>query len=292
MPKFTIGEGYAADFFTVPLATANGEFVVADGELIRIRTEAGEGRPAGFENYIGRFTYTKEGLPLGTIDEYRFVTLDEAPVYRIAHAGISVLELREAAAASGDDPQALLRLIFRADDVLIGGALGDTMRAFAGDDLVKGKGGDDWLGGMSGRDRLMGNAGDDELRGGGKGDALLGGTGDDRLDGGRGANRLTGGDGEDTFVFRVAGKANRITDFGEGDGIALGFGSLGEAGPLDPAAFHRGATAQTPEQRILYDAETGWLLYAREGSLTPDPLVFARIGKHIAHLDAADFVVI
>ena len=84
MPKFTVGDGFFADFFTVPLATANGEFVVADDHLIRIRTEAGDGRPAGFENYIGNFTYTDEGLPLGRIDEYRFVTQAEAPVYDIA----------------------------------------------------------------------------------------------------------------------------------------------------------------------------------------------------------------
>lgn len=289
MAEFTIGTGYVADFFTVPLATANGEFVVADGTLMRIRTEAGEGRPAGFENYIGHFTYTKAGLPLGTIDEYRFVTLDEALVYDIADADISVLGLRKAAEAG--DPQAFLRLIFKADDVLIGEALGDTMRAFAGDDRLKGKAGDDWLGGMSGRDRIHGNAGDDDLHGGGGGDTLLGGTGDDRLDGGRGANRLTGGEGADAFVFRTPGKTARITDFGEGDAIVLGFGGLGPSGPLEPAAFHRGETATAPEQRILYDEDNGRLLYAREGSLTPDPVAFARIGKHVGHIDAGDFVV-
>ena len=118
------------------------------------------------------------------------------------------------------------------------------MRSFAGNDRLKGRAGDDWLGGMSGSDAVHGNAGDDELRGGGGRDILRGGTGDDRLDGGKGRNLLTGGEGDDTFVFRMAGKPNRITDFGKGDLIALGFPGLGPAGPLDPSAFHRGRDGQ------------------------------------------------
>jgi Ca2+-binding RTX toxin-like protein len=290
MPKFTVGHGFFADFFNVPLATANGDFVTADADLIRIQTAAGDGRPAGFENYIGDFTYTEEGLPLGKIDEYRFVTLAEAPVYDIAEANISVLQLRKA--AEQGDPQAFLRLIFRADDSLIGAALDDTMRSFTGHDRLRGRAGDDWLGGMSGSDAVLGNAGDDELRGGGGRDTLRGGTGDDRLDGGKGRNLLTGGEGDDTFVFRTPGKPNRIADFGKGDLIALGFPGLGPSGPLDPSAFHRGATANKPWHTILYDEDSGWLLYARKGSETADPLAFAKVGKHIGHLVADDFVVI
>ncbi len=289
MPQFTVGEGYRAEFFTIPLATANGAFVVADDELMRIRTEAGDGRPAGFENYIGDFTYTK-GLPLGRIDEYRFETLDGAPVYDIANADLSVLGLRKA--AEEGDPQAFLRLIFRADDMLSGGRFADAMRAFAGNDRLAGSAGDDRLGGMSGRDRIHGGGGDDEMLGGGGRDTLLGGPGDDRLDGGRGKNTLTGGAGEDTFVFKAGGKANRITDFGKGDAIALGFPKLGPEGPLDPAAFHRGPAFTEPDQRILYDPDSGWLFHARHGSLTGEPVAFARIGQHIGHLEAADLIVI
>lgn len=290
MPQFTVGVGFFADFFGVPLATANGAFVVADDQLIRIQTEAGEGRPAGFENYIGDFTYTDEGLPLGRIDAYRFVTLYEAPVYDIAQANISVLQLRKA--AEKDDPQAFLRLIFRADDGLVGAALDDTMRSFAGDDRLAGKAGDDWLGGMSGSDRMFGNAGNDDLRGGRGPDRLHGGAGDDRLDGGKGTDTLSGGRGDDTFVFRTAGGPDRIADFEKGDLIALGFSGLGPAGPLDPAAFHRGANAERPGQKVLYDEDTGWLLHARKGSRTDDPVAFAKVGKHLDHLGPDDFVVI
>ena len=160
------------------------------------------------------------------------------------------------------------------------------MRSFAGNDRLDGRAGDDSLNGMSGHDAIRGNAGDDLISGAKGADALRGGTGDDRLDGGKGRNLLTGGEGDDTFVFVMPGKPNRITDFEKGDLIALGFPGLGPDGPLDPAAFHRGATANKAAQKILYDDDTGWLLYARKGPETDDPVAFARIGKHLDHLGA------
>ena len=67
---------------------------------------------------------------------------------------------------------------------------------------------------------------------------------------------------------------------------------LGPSGPLDPALFHRGATAKTADQKILYDAGSGWLLYAADGVATEAPVAFARIGKRIDPLDADDFLVL
>ncbi len=290
MPKFEVGPGSFAAFDTVPLATASGDVVVFDDQLIRIRTEAGDGRPAGYENYIGRFDTNADGLPVGTIDTYRFVTDAEALVYVIRQANIDVVELRKTAEL--DDPQAFLQLIFRDDDRLTGSLLDDTMRSFAGNDRLYGRAGNDSLNGMSGHDAVQGNAGDDQISGAKGADALRGGTGDDRLDGGRGRNLLTGGGGDDTFVFKLPGKPNRITDFEKGDLIALGFPGLGPDGPLDLAAFHRGATANKAAQKILYDDDTGWLHYARKGSDTYDTIAFAKVGKHLDHLGAEDFAVI
>ena len=288
MPKFEVGAGYFADFDTIPIATASGETVAGD-HLIRIATVAGNGRPAGFENFIGDFNYDS-GLPTGTIDKFRFVTDANDPVYVIKQAKIDVVELRETAELHA--PQAFLKLIFRADDSLTGAGLGDEMGGFAGHDLLKGKAGDDLLRGMRSGDDLLGNAGDDLLYGGTGADALRGGPGDDRLDGGRGSNLLTGGPGDDTFVFVTAGRPNTITDFARGDVMALGFPDLGPAGPLDRHVFHRGANAKTTDQKILYDADTGWLLYAREGSATHAPVAFAKIDMHLDHIGAGDFLVI
>ena len=288
MPKFEVGAGFFADFDTIPIATASGE-TVAGEHLIRIKTIAGSGRPAGFENFIGDFNYDS-GLPTGTIDKFRFVTDANQLVYVIKQANIDVVELRKTAELH--DPQAFLKLIFRADDSLTGAALDDTMGGFAGHDLLKGKAGDDWLRGMAGSDALRGNAGNDRLDGGRGSDALNGGAGDDRLDGGRGTNLLTGSAGDDTFVFVTAGRPNWITDYAEGDLVALGLPGLGPTGPLDAALFHRGARAKTSEQRILYDEDTGWLLFARKGSATHHPDKFARVGNGLDHLDAGDFLVI
>jgi Ca2+-binding RTX toxin-like protein len=290
MPKFEVGPGYFAAFDTVPLATASGDVMVFTDQLIRIRTEAGDGRPAGYENYIGRFETNAQDLPVGTIDTYRFVTDADELVYVISQANIDVVELRKTAEL--DDPQAFLKLIFRDNDRLTGGLLDDTMRSFAGNDRLDGRAGDDSLNGMSGHDAVHGNAGDDLIYGAKGADALRGGTGDDLIDGGAGRNLYTGGEGDDTFVFGMPGKPNRITDFETGDLIAIGFPGLGPDGPLDPAAFHRGATANKASQKILYDDDTGWLLYARNGSGTDEPVAFARIGKHLDHLGADDFTVI
>ena len=96
----------------------------------------------------------------------------------------------------------------------------------------------------------------------------------------------------ESVVFATPGKPSIITDFTRGDLVALGFPHLGPPGPLDRHAFHRRAEAQNADQKILYDANTGWLLYARKGSATHDPVAFAKVGMHLDHLGAGDFVVI
>jgi hypothetical protein len=193
------------------------------------------------------------------------------------------------------------------------GPLGDSIRGLAGRDNLSGLEGDDTIDGGSGGDTLNGDAGDDALLGhrgrdalhggddddalmGGRGpDTLDGGAGNDRLEGGRGRDLLTGGEGVDTFVFTHPGKPDKITDFADGDIIALhssAFANIGPAGALDAQYFHLGAEAETKQQKILYDGDTGWLLYAEKGSQTADPVKFAKIGKDLASFDAADVVVI
>src|SRR5262245_7168481 len=58
----------------------------------------------------------------------------------------------------------------------------------------------------------------------------------------------------------VAGqRPNTITDFAEGDMIALkksGFPGIGPAGVLQAKYFHAGE-AETPKQKVLYDADGG-----------------------------------
>ncbi|MFO1088176.1 MAG: calcium-binding protein [Hyphomicrobiales bacterium] len=78
------------------------------------------------------------------------------------------------------------------DNVLKGGAKGDT------------------LFGLDGNDQLFGLAGDDKLDGG---------AGNDRLDGGLGVDKLTGGFGNDTFVFDAADIAGKGSVLSGGSGF-------------------------------------------------------------------------
>ena len=130
------------------------------------------------------------------------------------------------------------------DQVLTGGASGDTLYGGAGNDLLSGLGGDDELWGSDGRDTLWGGdgrdslhggAGDDQLHGGAGDDLLMGDLGNDTLWGDAGNDTLWGGAGADLFVFTRGGGRDRIADFSsaQGDRIALTRGmtySLGRDG--------------------------------------------------------------
>ena len=189
MAKFDVGRGFFANFDTTPIATADGTLIERNAHLIRFSVDR---VPNGFESFIGDFTFTDEGQPVGTATEVRFDTGD-TQIYRISDADINTLELLRI--AGEDDPQAFLRYIFRADDRFVGAGRADLMRGYAGNDTLIGRGGDDALFGGPGRDKLRG------------------GCGDDWLDGGRGRNVLVGGKGDDSFIFRDDCRADLVKDF-------------------------------------------------------------------------------
>ena len=53
-----------------------------------------------------------------------------------------------------------------------------------------------------------------------------------------------------------------------------------------------GSEALTPKQKILYDADSGWLLYARHGSETGKPQAIAKIGTDLQGFNHSDIIVI
>ena len=65
----------------------------------------------------------------------------------------------------------------------------------------------------AGADCIIGYSDDNDLFGGAGDDTLDGGGGNDTLDGGDGNNILSGGEGADTFVLRLSGDQNIITDY-------------------------------------------------------------------------------
>ena len=115
---------------------------------------------------------------------------------------------------------------------------------------------------------------------------LSGGAGNDTLDGKLGADKLYGGADADTFQFSSAlsnGNADGIQDFQRGlDKIALDdaiFGALDSNadGRLDAFAFRTGAAAFDADDRIIYNAQTGWLSYDADGKAGIAAVDFAQV---------------
>ena len=169
------------------------------------------------------------------------------------------------------------------------------------EDLIDGKGGNDKLSGLGGNDAVFG--------GGGR-DVLNGGAGDDTLTGGSGRDKYVGGAGIDTFVFdsqvaprslfdyltfaEIKRRADIIVDYEKDETIVLDshvFKGL-DKGVLGADQFHVGDEAEAGSHRIVYDASDGLLIFDRNGSAVAGDAVVARIGKHLDHLGAEDFLVI
>jgi Ca2+-binding RTX toxin-like protein len=120
---------------------------------------------------------------------------------------------------------------------------------------------------------IRGNSGDNALYGLGGNDALAGLGGNDSLYGGAGRNVMKGGAGQDGFYFDtpvVYQAADRLTDFTPADDtiyLDTEFFDIPE-GPLPESAFatyNAGQPNKTAETRILYDQNSGSVLYDPDG---------------------------
>ncbi|MFD1332455.1 calcium-binding protein [Methylopila musalis] len=127
---------------------------------------------------------------------------------------------------------------------------------------------------------------------------LIGNAGANLLDGGRDFDVLTGGAGADTFRFSTKLSYTNfdvITDFTVGeDRIALDntrFHGLIE-GTLAADAFVIGSKAADADDRIIYNSQSGALLFDRDGSGSAyKAIAFASVSSGLS-LGAADFLVI
>jgi Ca2+-binding RTX toxin-like protein len=150
----------------------------------------------------------------------------------------------------------------------------------------------------AGNDTIDGLGGDDILRGFAGNDTISGGDGADQIGGGLGNDNLTGGAGADQFLFdsALSGTQNidTITDFTAGsDRFLLDraiFSGL-NAGALSSFAYGTGSVATTGDQRILYDAATGFVRYDPDGAGGAAGITFAQLQTGLT-LTAADFLVI
>lgn len=149
-------------------------------------------------------------------------------------------------------------------------------------------------------DHLTGSAADEVLNGSADDDHLDGGAGDDWLVGGVGHDTLTGGAGADIFSFVDLPRdttSDHITDFGAADEIRLFQDSVPGLRPatlwstaIDPAQFVANAsgTAADADDRLIYETDTGRLLYDPDGTGTSAAVLLAILDGAPA-LSASDF---
>ena len=169
--------------------------------------------------------------------------------------------------------------------VFVGGVAEDTIKNI--EDVVGGRG----------ADHLTGDGSDNTLIGGDGNDILKGLGGKDTLTGGAGKDVLTGGPGKDNFYFDVApaaGNADTITDFvHNADSILLAHGIFANISQADALAhnFFAVGAAHGIHDRIVYQPDTGALLYDADANGSGQGVVFAHVALHLP-LDGFDFFVV
>ncbi|WP_114947090.1 calcium-binding protein [Microvirga calopogonii] len=183
-------------------------------------------------------------------------------------------------------------------DTFHGNDYDDLIRAGTGNDVVYGYDGDDIAYGDAGADALYGDWGDDDLYGGTGRDTLAGGAGSDYLNGGADSDQLTGGTGKDYFVFDTRPSKNnvdRIVDFRPVDDTIMldnqVFTRVGRDGWLSGGAFTTGSGARDSSDRIIYNKQTGALLYDADGIGGAAAIKFAQLSSGLS-LTKADFFVL
>jgi Ca2+-binding RTX toxin-like protein len=127
---------------------------------------------------------------------------------------------------------------------------------------------------------------------------LIGNAGDNFLNGDAGNDVLTGGAGNDIFGFNSTLNSDtnidQITDFSAADDMIslanAAFTAL-TVGALASEAFHAGSEANTADERIIYDATTGALIYDADGNADGAAVQFATLSTWLT-LSSASFLVV
>ncbi|MBC1280729.1 calcium-binding protein [Nostoc sp. UCD121] len=213
---------------------------------------------------------------------------------------------------AGDDN--LVTQFSDGNNLLVGGSGNDSLFAFDPSSLyvsygVDGISGDNTLNGGAGNDYLnvSNSSGDNTLNGGDGNDILTasgatgkntlkGGNGNDTLIGGKGNDSLIGKSGTDTFVFNSFNEgSDRIFDFHTANEViqvsAFGFGGGLSAGILSASQLKIGTSANTSEERFIYNSATGGLFFDTDGSASGFAQVqFAQLSTGLS-LSNSNFVV-
>lgn len=160
-------------------------------------------------------------------------------------------------------------------DVLNGDAGNDSIYGSAGEESVMGGDGDDLISGGADYDGAYGGAGNDAIYGGSGNDQLFGDDGNDVISGGSGNDTMDGGLGRDTFIFSTGSGRDAVF-------------AMVSTGVLADRVDLRALTAVTSYADLVQNhlRQAGANVELRAGT---DVLVL--VGKTLAQLDAADFMI-
>jgi Ca2+-binding RTX toxin-like protein len=134
------------------------------------------------------------------------------------------------------------------------------------------------------------------------GTAAINGTGNSLanvITGNAGNNTLNGGAGADFFVFNTmlgSGNIDRIGDFNVADDTIWlendVFRAFAITGALTAGAYNTGSAATETDDRIIYNPQTGGLLYDADGVGGVEGVQFATLTSPIGTLSSLDFMII
>ena len=167
---------------------------------------------------------------------------------------------------------------------ITGNGAANSLKGGSGNDVLSGGAGNDTLYGEKGNDTLYGNSGNDLLRGGTGNDVLYGGTGKDlfRLD----------------AALSASTNVDRIRDFSVADdtiqlenAIFTRFGT--HTGPIASGNFKASTSGRATDSNdyILYETDTGKILYDADGNGAGGAVEIAVVGTQLA-MTSADFVLV
>jgi Ca2+-binding RTX toxin-like protein len=243
---------------------------LATGEILVVWEWPSPNGSNEFDNVYGRLFSSKGKALTGVTQLADFVLGDQTvpEVKALPDGGFALVW--ESEAIDGDDDGISLKVFGRGSDAA------ETVKI-----------------GLEGS--YSGLAGDDTITGNKRKNMIDGGQGRDVIDGKGKSDRLTGGLDADSFIFssKLSKKnVDLIVDFSIGEDRVflessifkrIGEGTLG----ADQFTMSNKGTAKDKQDRIIYDKDSGALLYDSDGKGGKDAIKFAKISKNLdlTHLD-------
>ncbi|PZQ54231.1 MAG: calcium-binding protein [Phenylobacterium zucineum] len=168
------------------------------------------------EEFTGQFIYTGSEITGGTLNAWK-ETLNGNTVFEVSNFSVPVATFLQW--VNTNDNEAARSTILGGADSIVGSAVADTLRGYAGNDTITGGAGVNYLRGDEGDDSIVGGAGFDDINGNMGNDTVVSGGGDDWVVGGRDNDSVQGGDGANLVYGNLGADT---CDGGAGNDIVRG----------------------------------------------------------------------